>query len=175
MLAVLAAITLGQPDSVPRQPDPREKHFKNLRQLTFGGQNAEAYWSVDGKYLCYQASTPDKKYPDEQIFTMHADGSFKTLASTGKGRCTCSYFTPDRNMLYFSSTHATEPQGQPPVDMSKGYVWEVNPNYVMYRRPVHTVWGGGTRQNWRQTYSGDLSTVVSHPGAYIAETTIAPN
>jgi len=162
-----------------RQPDPREKHFKTLRQLTFGGENAEAYWSVDGKYLCYQASTPDKKYPDEQIFVMKADGSGKTLASTGKGRCTCSYFTPDGKWLYFSSSHATEPQGQPPVDMSQGYVWEVNPNYRMYKlslaagvRLAETL-GDGSPDGLMGHQNPDV--LIAHPGAYIAETTIAPN
>jgi TolB protein len=165
MLVVLAAVTLAQPDSLARKPDPQEKHLRNLRQLTFGGQNAEAYWSKDGRYLTYQASTPDKKYPDEQIFTMRANGSDKRLMSTGKGRCTCSYFSPDRNSLYFSSTHATQPEGQPPVDMSKGYVWAVNANYVMYRKPL----------GWHDLGSDRLKAVVSHPGAYVAETTIAPN
>lgn len=173
MLALLAAITLAQPDSMARKPDPQEKHFKNLRQLTFGGQNAEAYWSKDGKYLTYQASTPDKKYPDEQIFTMRANGSEKVLASTGKGRCTCSYFSPNNKWLYFSSTHATQPEGQPPVDMSKGYVWAVNSNYVMYREKVSAVPMTGKAG----LFSPNLyvSPLVKHPGAYVAETTIAPN
>jgi len=179
MLAVLAALAIAQPDSIVRQPDPQEKHFGRLRQLTFGGQNAEAYWSLDGKYLTFQASTPDHAYPDEQIFTMRADGSGKTLMSTGKGRCTCSYFTPNGKWLYFSSTHATEPGGQPPVDMSKGYVWEVNPNYVMYRMPLGGPYGlvedlgdGSTRRTLGREH---LTPIVSKPGAYIAETTIAPN
>ncbi|HVT11418.1 MAG TPA: hypothetical protein VHE55_04060 [Fimbriimonadaceae bacterium] len=168
MLAALVTLALVQRDSQPRQPDPREKHFRNLRQLTFGGQNAEAYWSVDGKYLSFQASSPDHKYPDEQIFTMRADGSDKRLESTGKGRCTCSYFSPDGKWLYFSSTHATEPEGQPPVDMSKGYVWEVNPNYVMYRIPAR--YEGMARRE-----EGFFKPIVKKPGAYVAETTIAPN
>lgn len=174
MLFALAAVVLSQPDSVARQPDPQEKHFRNLRQLTFGGQNAEAYWSKDGKYLVYQASTPDKKYPDEQIFVMSANGSGKSLASTGKGRCTCSYFSPNGKWLYFSSTHATEPEGQPPVDMSKGYVWAVNSHYVMYRRPNFAI-GTGSRGVVSWQFAGDIGVVVSHLGAYVAETTIAPN
>lgn len=168
MLVALAALALVQHDSQPRRPDPREKHLRNLRQLTFGGQNAEAYWSVDGKYLTYQASSPDKKYPDEQIFTMRADGSDKRLESTGKGRCTCSYFSPDGKWLYFSSTHATQPEGQPPIDMSKGYVWAVNANYVMYRIPVR--YEGMARRE-----EGFFKPIVKKPGSYVAETTIAPN
>lgn len=161
MLIALAAIALAQPDSMARPTDRREVHLANLRQLTFTGQNAEAYWSVDGKKLAYQAQFPGSGYPDEQIFTMNADGSQKTLASTGKGRCTCSYFSPDGKWLYFSSTHKAQPGPQPPVDMSKGYVWMVNPNYVVYRESA--------------TRRGALQTIVSKPGSYVAETTIAPN
>jgi Tol biopolymer transport system component len=118
--------------------------------------------------LTFQAQVPNGGYADEQIFVMDADGKNKRLVSTGKGRCTCSYFTPDGKWLYFSSTHATEPQGQPPVDMSKGYVWAVNANYRMYRAPVKGALMY-TDEYWK---SGP---VVSHPDHYVAETTIAPN
>jgi TolB protein len=163
MLSALAALTLLQPDSMARKPDPQEKHFRNLRQLTFGGQNAEAYWSADGQYLVYQAQVPNHKYPDEQIFSMKADGSRKTLISTGIGRCTCSYFTPDLKSVIFSSTHATQPEGQPPVDMSKGYVWAVNSHYAMYRTPA------------TKAANPNPVALITRPGAYVAETTIAPN
>ncbi len=149
---------------MPRPTDRNEKHLSNLRQLTFGGQNAEAYWSADCKYLTYQARVPGDLYPDEQIFSMRADGSAKRLESTGKGRCTCSYYTPDGKWIYFSSTHASQPGPQPPVDMSKGYVWAINPNYQLYAVPV------GGRDG-----VGNPRSVVSRPGAYVAETTIAPN
>jgi TolB protein len=183
MLAAVVAFTLGQTSSVPRADDPQEKHLRNLRQLTFSGQNAEAYWSADGRYISYQASTPDKKYPDEQIFVMKADGSRKQLVSTGKGRCTCAYVSPDNRWIYFSSTHATQPEGQPPVDMSKGYVWAINPNYVMYKRRLiadkYTMRGAEDDKvlftaNLFQLQGPTLS-VVRKPGSYVAETTIAPN
>ena len=64
---------------------PEEKHFTHVTQLTFGGQNAEAYWSKDGKHIVYQTLQPN--FPDEQIFTMDLNGSHKTLISTGRGRC----------------------------------------------------------------------------------------
>lgn len=177
MLGVLAAFALVQTDSVGRTPDPQEKHLRNLRQLTFGGQNAEAYWSLDGKYLTYQASTPDHKYPDEQIFKMSADGSGKTLVSTGVGRCTCSYFTPNGKWLYFSSTHATQPEGQPPVDMSKGYVWAVNSHYGMYKIASTGLEKGNKVNGSMPAIAGHEhpSPLIVKPGAYVAETTIAPN
>lgn len=155
LIALLALQT--PPDSRAVAADPRETHLSNLRQLTFGGQNAEAYWSKDGKKLTFQAKVDG--YPDEQIFSMNADGSQKKLISTGKGRCTCSYFTPDGKYIYFSSTHEREAGAQPPVDMSKGYVWMINPYYALYRvKP-----------------DGSEITPLIKKDGYVAETTIAPN
>lgn len=145
------------PDSRAVEADPRERHLKNIRQLTFGGQNAEAYWNPDGTRLVYQARLPG--YPDEQIFVMNADGSGKKLLSTGLGRCTCSYFTPDERYVYFSSTHLRNEGPQKPVDMSKGYVWMVNPDFELFRRDMA---------------SGQIERVLSRDG-YIAETTISPD
>lgn len=147
-------------DEVDNQPIPSredEPNLSNVRQMTFGGQNAEAYWSADGKQIIYQTRQP--QYPDEQIFKMFADGSGKTLVSTGKGRTTCSYFSPNGKHVYFSSTHATNEGAQKPLDMSKGYLWMVNPEFVLYRVPV----GGGVPEP-----------IIKKAG-YIAETTIAPN
>ncbi|HEY6660856.1 MAG TPA: hypothetical protein VI031_06930, partial [Pyrinomonadaceae bacterium] len=50
---------------------PAEKHLRNLKQLTFGGENAEAYFSSDGKQLIFQ-STRDGRECD-QIYTMNLD------------------------------------------------------------------------------------------------------
>jgi TolB protein len=69
---------------------PQEKHLRNAHQLTFGGQNAEAYFSTDGKKLIFQSSHGDVKC--DQIFTMNIDGSDQRMVSTGKGRTTCSFF-----------------------------------------------------------------------------------
>lgn len=162
MLLAVALAAIVPPNSMPVAANPEEPNLTNVRQLTFGGQNAEAYWSADGKKLTYQARI--EGYPDEQIFSMNADGSGKTLESTGLGRCTCSYYTPDGKWLYFSSTHATEKGAQPPVDMSKGYVWMVNPAYAMYRRPAGN-----------NPAAIGIAPVIVKPGFYVAETTIAPN
>ncbi|AIE85046.1 TolB family protein [Fimbriimonas ginsengisoli] len=164
-LLTLACLPMGQnvPDSRPVAAVEGETHLANVRQLTFGGQNAEAYWSKDGKHLVYQARVPGDKYPDEQIFSMNADGSDKRLISTGKGRCTCSYFTPNGKEIFFSSTHARNEGPQKPVDMSKGYVWAINPDYAMYRTPAKDI------------SPRPFTPVVVKPGSYVAETTIAPN
>ena len=69
-----------------------ERHLKNIRQLTEGGENAEAYFSPDGTRLIYQSTRPD--YPCDQIYTMKIDGTDKQRVSTGTGRTTCGYFYP---------------------------------------------------------------------------------
>ena len=33
---------------------PGETHLSNIRQITFGGQNAEAYWNREGTELIFQ-------------------------------------------------------------------------------------------------------------------------
>ncbi len=151
------SIQFGTKDSASREAHPKEKHLRNIRQLTFGGQNAEAYWSYDGSQIIYQ--TRQKDWPDEQIVIMNADGSSKKMVSTGKGRCTCSYFTPDGQWIYFSSTHEKAPGAQPPLDMSKGYVWMVNPSFSLYRSKP----------------DGSQLTKLIDKNSYIAETTVDPN
>lgn len=137
--------------------NPQEPHLQNIRQLTFGGQNAEAYWSKDGTKIIYQTRQPE--FPDEQIFTMGADGSNKRLVSTGLGRCTCSYFTPDGKSIVFSSTHERNKGAQKSIDMSKGYVWMVNPEFSIYTARAD---GSGLRP------------LIKRNG-YLAETTVDPN
>ena len=107
-----------------------EPHLANIRQLTDGGQNAEAYFSFDGQRLIYQGYT--EKDGCDQIYVMNADGSGKHLVSTGKGRCTCAYFTKDGKGVLFSSTHAADPVCPPTADHSQGYVWPVYDTYKIY-------------------------------------------
>lgn len=106
------------------------KHLSNPRQLTHGGQNAEAYWSPDGRRLIFQSTRPG--YECDQIFTMNADGSGQKLVSTGKGRTTCGYFLADGKHIVYASTHEAGDACPTPPDRSKGYVWGVFPGYDIY-------------------------------------------
>lgn len=156
-LIAQAAPFAGWPDSEMIGDNPNERRLRNVRQLTFGGQNAEAYWDKSGTKIVFQSRQP--QWPDEQIIAMNADGSGKRLVSTGKGRCTCGYFTPDQRFIYFSSTHEKNEGAQPPLDFSKGYVWMVNPQFSMYRANA----------------SAAGLTKLIDKSAYVAETTIDPN
>src|SRR5204863_9834449 len=106
--ALFAAIGLGVGLSMafqaqPRAPAAGERHLRNIRQLTSGGENAEAYFSPDGTRLIFQ-STRDN-VPCDQIFTMKIDGSDVHRVSTGAGRTTCGYFYPGGTEILFASTH----------------------------------------------------------------------
>jgi Tol biopolymer transport system component len=115
---------------------PQErKHLKNPRQLTFGGQNAEAYFSADDKQLIFQHQGGD--VPCDQIYSIlvdQPDGKppVPKLLSTGKGRTTCSYFFPSGDKILFSSTHAASPDCPPKPDYSHGYVWPIYSTYQIY-------------------------------------------
>jgi Tol biopolymer transport system component len=114
---------------------PGEKHLRNIRQLTFGGQNAEAYFSADDRYLIFQHQGGD--VPCDQIYTIPVETSGgkpaqPKLVSTGKGRTTCSYFFPSGNRMLFSSTHAASAECPPKPDYSKGYVWPIYSTYDIY-------------------------------------------
>ncbi len=110
--------------------DPRETHVTNIRQLTFGGQNAEAYFSPDGKRLIFQ-SQRDGSECDQQ-YVMDTDGAHVRRVSTGTGRTTCGLWLKDGKRVLFSSTHGSDPACPPKPDMSLGYVWPVYPTYRIY-------------------------------------------
>jgi len=105
-------------------------HLTNIHQLTFGGQNAEAYWAPDGRRLIFQSTRPP--YDCDQMFIMNADGSVVHLVSTGKGRTTCGYFLRDGKHIIYASTHESGDACPTPPDRSKGYVWGVFPGYDIY-------------------------------------------
>jgi len=108
----------------------QEKHLRNMKQLTFGGENAEAYFSSDGKKLIFQ-STRDGRECD-QIYTMNIDGSDVKLVSNGDGRTTCSYFFPGDKKILYSSTHLGGKQCPPRPDFSQGYVWAVYDTFDIF-------------------------------------------
>lgn len=120
-LSGVGPVIKGTPDDPLR--DPRELHLRDVKQLTFGGQNAEAYFSDDGTRLIFQSTRPP--YSCDQIFIMNMDGSGVHLVSTGKGKTTCGFFYPDGKHILFSSTHLASPECPHRPDYSKGYVWGV--------------------------------------------------
>jgi Tol biopolymer transport system component len=105
-------------------------HLGEIRQLTHGGQNAEAYWSPDGKRLIFQSTRPG--YDCDQEFLMNADGSDQHLVSTGKGRTTCGYFLADGKHIVYASTHLAGDACPKDPDRSKGYVWGIFPGYDIF-------------------------------------------
>ncbi|MFQ5632416.1 MAG: TolB family protein [bacterium] len=143
-----------------------EVHLRNIRQLTFGGNNAEAYWSFDDKQLVFQTDWAKVNARGcDQIFVMNADGTPLAngqpyrLASTGKGRTTCSYFLPDGRIVY-ASTHAADENCPPEVARSAGrYVWPVYESYDIYTA---------------NTDGSNLKVLIGGPG-YDAEATVSPD
>jgi len=105
-------------------------HLTEIRQLTHGGQNAEAYWAPDGKRLIFQSTR--KGYDCDQQFVMNADGSDQHLVSTGKGRTTCGYFLADNKHIVYASTHLAGDACPKDPDRSKGYVWGIFPGYDIF-------------------------------------------
>jgi TolB protein len=108
-----------------------ETHFKNIRQLTFGGENAEAYFSYNADKLIFQ-STRDGLECDA-IFTMNIDGSNVKMVSSGKGATTCSFIAPDYKSIIYASTHLEDGKCPPKPDMSLGYVWALYKSYDIFR------------------------------------------
>lgn len=104
--------------------------LKNMKQLTTGGQNAEAYWAPDGKRIVFQSTR--EKLQCDQIFVMNADGTDQRMVSTGKGRTTCGYFLPDSKHIVYGSTHEAGEACPPAADRSKGYVWAVYPSFDIF-------------------------------------------
>jgi TolB protein len=140
-----------------------EKHLANIRQLTFGGDNAEAYFSFNGKFLTFQATNEKWNVPCDQIFYMPIDGyksAMPPMVSTGKGRTTCSYFMPgDKQILYASTHRGSEACPEVPRVVNGKYVWGIFPNFDIF---VADLKGNIKKQ------------LTSAPG-YDAEATLSPD
>ncbi len=126
-LCLLPALVACQALDEPESAEPR---LRNLRQLTFGGENAEAYFSSDGQRLIFQATRDGGQC--DQIFVMGTDGSGITRVSSGKGRTTCAYFLKDGQQFVYASTHLGSESCPPRPDFSRGYVWAVYPDYDIF-------------------------------------------
>ncbi len=114
---------------------PGEKHFRSVRQLTFGGENAEAYWSGDGKTLILQSKRPP--FAGDQIYTLDLQTGETQMISTGLGRTTCSYFLQGDRRILYASTHLHSPDCPPPPPriVRKGrpvYVWAIYEGFDIF-------------------------------------------
>ena len=104
---------------------PGEKHLANIRQLTAGGTNAEAYFSADGQWLIFQSTRRGRAC--DQEYVMRVDGTGLQQVSTGTGKTTCGWFFDHDRRIFFASTHAADTACPPRPDPSKGYVWGLDP------------------------------------------------
>jgi TolB protein len=163
---------------------PGETHLANIRQVTFGGQNAEAYFSADDKQLIFQHQgqfyDPATKAPAgdnvscDQQYTIALDGAAAPKrVSNGEGRTTCGYFFPAGDRILYSSTFSGGAACPPPADYSQGYVWPIYDTYSIYTakpdgsdtRPLaaakgysaeSTITRDGKRVVFTSTRNGDL-------------------
>jgi Tol biopolymer transport system component len=138
------------------ESNPQESHLGELRMLTDGGENAEAYFSFAGNKLIFQSTR--SPFGCDQIFTLDIETAETSLASTGTGRTTCAYYLPGDEWIVYGSTHEGAPECPPVPDHSKGYVWPIYPSYDIYRaRPD----------------GSEISKLTESPG-YDAEATVSP-
>jgi Tol biopolymer transport system component len=138
-----------------------EKHLSNVKQLTFGGDNAEAYFSNDNQMLTLQITNPKAGLDCDKIFWMNLnDGQLHPLSS-GKGRTTCSYFMPGDTTIVYASTHATVDTCPPVPDRQKikKYVWPLYPSYDIYIADL----------------KGNIRKQLTHEKGYDAEATLSPD
>jgi TolB protein len=140
--------------------------LRNVRQLTFGGQNAEAYFDATGDRLIFQSTR--SPFACDQIFTMRSDGSDVRLVSTGKGRTTCGFFFPDGRRVLYASTHLADAACPPPPDRSAGYVWPIYPAYDIFSADLD----GGHLIRLTETDGYDAEGAVSPDGRRIVFTSV---
>ncbi|TND00378.1 MAG: WD40-like beta propeller [Bacteroidetes bacterium] len=117
----------------------KEKHLANIRQLTFGGDNAEAYFSFDSKSLVFQSNNAAWGLKCDQIFVYEISkgggAAYKPKqVSTGKGRTTCAYFMPGDKQVLYASTHLGADTCPPTGDLRRGgkYLWPIYSTYDIF-------------------------------------------
>jgi TolB protein len=142
---------------------PEEKYFKSLKQITFGGDNAEAYWSFDDKQLVFQSNNTNWNVGCDQMFLMNADETFKDkmppMISTGKGRTTCAYFLPDNKHIIYASTHlGDEACPETPLKKDGKYIWPIYDSYDIFVADLE----------------GNITAQLTNEIGYDAEPTVSP-
>jgi TolB protein len=146
---------------------PEERHFRNLQQLTFGGDNAEAYFSFDGKWLVFQKTNPKEGILCDQIFVgkipqKPGDKFEPRRISSGKGRTSCAFFTKDGKHIIYASTHLGGDDCPPVPDRSKygnRYLWAVYQSYDIFMSDL----------------DGKIVKRLTNTPGYDAEATLSPD
>jgi TolB protein len=145
-------------------PEPGERHLQRLRQLTFGGNNAEAYFSPDGRHLIFQRQEQVTTGCDQQ-YVMRTDGGDLRRISNGLGRTTCGYYYDGGRRVLYSSTFADGPACPPRPDYSQGYVWPLDNLEIYTARP-----DGSDLQRLTRNDAYDAEATVSPDGRRIVFT-----
>ncbi len=140
-----------------------ETHLRNVRQLTWGGNNAEAYWSFDGQMLVFQSDFNDWGVECDQIFTLAVDdvkrGQSPRMVSTGMGRTTCAYFMPGDTTVIYGSTHLGDKMCPEVPPRGQKYVWPIYEDYDIFVADL----------------SGSIVAQLTDESGYDAEATVSPN
>ena len=142
---------------------PEEKHFKSIRQITFGGDNAEAYWSWDDKQMIFQSNNEAWGMECDQMFLMNIEEEFKDskppMISTGFGRTTCAYFLPDNKHYVYGSTHLVDKEcPEVPLRKNGNYVWPVYDSFDIFVADLE----------------GNITAQLTNEKGYDAEATVSP-
>lgn len=138
-------------------PKEGERHLRNIRQLTFEGNNAEAYFSADGKRIIFQRQADITRGCD-QMYLMNVDGSGMRHVANGLGKNSCGYFYAGDSRIIYASTFTHDSGCPVPPDRSQGYVWGLN-RYELFTSKSD---GSDLRQ-------------LTDNGAYNAEATLSPD
>ena len=145
-----------------------ELHFDNMRQLTFSGENAEAYFSPDGTKLIYQAH--DSMEQCDQIFIMDLVSGATKQVSTGGGVTTCSYFEyPNDSKIIYASTYLGGKDCPPKPDYRLGYIWKLYPDYDVFRANSN----GTKMERLTSSYGYDAEATYAFDGSKIVYTSIS--
>jgi len=159
---------------VPFASVPEETHLRNVRQLTFEGENAEAYFSPDGSQLIFQRTAneapegADGEIACDRIYTMDLATGDTALVSTGTGRTTCSYFYPGGDRIIYASTHHVSEQCPAPPNMAMGYVWAVYDSYDLWVADAD----GSNLQQLTDTEGYDAEATISPVGDRMVFTSV---
>ena len=157
----------SKPQSYNHLIQEGEKHFKNLRQLTFSGENAEAYFSSDGKKLILQAHEGDSLC--DQIYIMNIASGSTEMVSTGNGVTTCSFFQyPNNDAIIYASTHLADSDCPPKPDFSMGYIWKLYEGYDIFKASMD----GSNLQRLTDTPGYDAEATFSFDGRKIIYTSL---